>query len=89
MRWTVMGMLWADVRKLYPGQFVYLEDLQSHIQDGKLYVEEVAVIRPLVDSKEALRALKSASGNRFIYHTANERVVMDVVMKPMVRSVHS
>lgn len=35
----VIGMLWSDVRELYPSQFVYLEDLQSHMEDGKLCVE--------------------------------------------------
>jgi len=83
-----MGMLWSEVRELFPNQFVYLEDIQSHIQDGKLYVEEVAVIRPLPNPEEALQALKAAKDQRFIYHTSNERIVMDVVMKPMVRGIH-
>ncbi|WP_258110950.1 hypothetical protein [Alicyclobacillus sp. SP_1] len=82
-------MLWSEVRELYPSQFVYLEDLQSHIEDGKLYVDEVAIIRPLIDSHEALQALKAAKANKFIYHTSNEKIVMDVVMKPMVRGIRS
>lgn len=82
-------MLWSEVRELYPSQFVYLEDLQSHMEDGKLYVDEVAIIRPLIDSHEALQALKAAKENKFIYHTSNEKIVMDVVMKPMVRGIRS
>lgn len=82
-------MLWSEVRELYPNQFVYLEDLQSHMQDGKLYVEDVAIIRPLGDTQEALQALKAAKEKKFIYHTSNEQIVMDVVMKPMVRGMHS
>lgn len=84
-----MGMLWSEVRELYPYQFVYLEDLQSHMQSGKLYVEDVAIIRPLVDTQEALQALKAAKEQKFIYHTSNEQIVMDVVMKPMVRGIHA
>lgn len=80
-------MLWSEVRDLYPNQFVYLEDVQSYMEDGRLYVDEVAVIRPLMDSKEALQALKGARQNKFIYHTSNEEIVMDVVTKPMVRGV--
>lgn len=80
-------MLWSDVRELYPNQFVYLEDLQSRMQDGKLYVDEVAIIRPLTDSQEALQALKAAREKKFIYHTSKEKIIMDVVMKPMVRGV--
>ena len=82
-------MLWSEVRELYPNQFVYLEDLQSHMEDGKLCVDEVAIIRPLKSSQEALQALKAARQNNFIYHTSNEKIVMDVVMKPMVRGIHS
>lgn len=81
----VTSMLWSEVRELYPNRFVYLEDLQSHMEDGKLYVDEVAIIRPLTGSKEALEALKAARENKFIYHTSNEKIVMDVVMKSMVQ----
>ena len=80
---------WSEVRKLFPDQYVFVEDLKSKIEGGKLYVEEVALIRPLLDSKETLEALKESKDNRFIYHTSNEKVVMDVVMKPMVRAVRS
>jgi len=80
-------MQWSEVRKLFPDQYVFVEDLKSIIDEGKLYVEEVALIRPLQDSKETLKALKESKDNRFIYHTSNEKIVMDVVMKPMVRAV--
>ncbi|EPZ47376.1 hypothetical protein N007_06515 [Alicyclobacillus acidoterrestris ATCC 49025] len=72
---------------MYPNQFVYLEDLQSRVQDGKLYVDEVALIRPLTDSQEALQALKAARDKKFIYHTSHEQIVMEVVMKPIARGV--
>ena len=86
---AVIGMMWSEVRKMFPNQFVLLEDIKSHIEEGKLFVEEVAVIRPLADSQEALQAMKSAHDRRFIYHTKNDRIVMDIVVKPMVRGVHS
>ncbi|OFW82110.1 MAG: hypothetical protein A2201_00025 [Alicyclobacillus sp. RIFOXYA1_FULL_53_8] len=47
----------------------------------------MAVIRPLSNPEDALQALKVAKDHRFIYHTSNERIVMDVVMKPMVRGI--
>ena len=82
-------MMWSEVRKMFPNQFVLLEDIKSHIEENKLFVEEVAVIRPLADSQDALQAMKSAHDRRFIYHTKNERIVMDIVVKPMVRGVLS
>ena len=57
------------------------------MEDGKLLVEEVAVIRALADSHEALKAMKTAKDRRFIYHTSNERVVMEVTAKPLVRGM--
>lgn len=80
-------MLWSEVRQLYPNHFVYLEDLQSYMEDGKIHIDEVAVIRPLMDSNEALQALKEAKQNKFIYHTSNEKIVMDVVTKPIARGI--
>ncbi|WDM03058.1 hypothetical protein JI721_13960 [Alicyclobacillus cycloheptanicus] len=80
-------MLWSEVRRIFPDQFVLVEDLKSRIEDGKLFVEEVSLIRPLRDSKETLDALKESKGKRFIYHTSNENIIMNVVVKPMVRAV--
>jgi len=80
-------MRWSEVRSLYPNQFVYVEDVNSRMEDGKLVVEEVAVIRALADSHEALDAMKTAKNRRFIYHTAHARVVMDVIAKPLVRGM--
>jgi hypothetical protein len=80
-------MQWAEVRKLYPSQFVYLEDLRSHVDDGRLHVEEVAIIRPLGNSRDAWDAFKSAKDRRFIYHTSREDIVMPVVAKPLVRGL--
>ncbi|MDQ0191453.1 hypothetical protein [Alicyclobacillus cycloheptanicus] len=84
---TVIQMLWSEVRRIFPDQFVLVEDLKSRIEDGKLFVEEVSLIRPLRDSKETLDALKESKGKRFIYHTSNENIIMNVVVKPMVRAV--
>ncbi len=80
-------MHWSEVRTLYPDQFVYLEDLRSHVEDGHLHVEEVALIRPLTDTRETWDAFKSAHDRRFIYHTSQEQIVMDIVTKPLIRGM--
>jgi|GEM_PF-3612706 len=41
---------WSEVQRLYPDQFVLLEELSSHYKDGKLYIEEVAVVRPIYET---------------------------------------
>ncbi len=78
-------MLWTEVRELFPDQFVLVEELKSHYEDNKLHVEEVGVIKPIPDAQEAWKELFSAKNERFVYHTSNEAIIVEVRDKPMVR----
>lgn len=78
-------MQWSEVRKMFPEQFLLLEDLKSNIVDGELQVEEVAVIRPLKDGKEAMDELMKAHDRVFVYHTKHEHISMPVRPKPAYR----
>ncbi|WP_334071336.1 MULTISPECIES: hypothetical protein [Paenibacillus] len=78
-------MLWAEVRELFPDQFVLVEELKSHYEENKLHVEEVAIIKPISDSEEAMKELFAAKNERFVYHTSNEAIVIEVRDKPMIR----
>lgn len=78
-------MLWAEVRELFPDQFVLVEELKSHYEDDKLHVEEVAVIKPIPDQQEAWRELFAAKNERFVYHTSKEAVIVEIRDKPMIR----
>lgn len=79
-------MRWIEVRELFPDTFVVLENLKSHTQDGHLHVEEVAVIRPLADGKEAVMEMRNCTGDRFIYHTSKDEIVMPIRPMPNLRS---
>ncbi|UQZ81719.1 hypothetical protein SK3146_00875 [Paenibacillus konkukensis] len=78
-------MLWTEVRDLFPDQFVLLEELKSHYEDRKLHIEEVAVIKPIPDAQEAMKELFAAKNERFVYHTSNENIIIEVRSKPMIR----
>jgi len=78
-------MLWAEVRELFPDQFVLVEELKSHYEDNKLHVDKVAVIKPIPDPQEAWKELFAARNERFVYHTSNETIIVEVRDKPMVR----
>jgi hypothetical protein len=80
-------MHWAEVRELFPDTFVLLEEIKSQVRNGELYVEEVAVIRPLADQREAMRELMRAKGEVFVYHTSNEQIVMPIRSKPALRGI--
>ena len=83
----VFDVQWSAVITLYPDQFVYLEDINSHMDNGQLFVDELALIRPVDNDLETWEAFKSAHGRRFIYHTSRNRIVMDVVTKPLIRAL--
>ena len=80
-------MKWEEVRKTYPNQYVLLEALEYHIDDDKKYIDDMAVIKTIQDPKEATKILVRCKGNNFVYHTANEEVVMEIVRHPVYRGI--
>lgn len=71
-------MRWSEVRNVYPSRFVLMEMLQSHEQDNVLFVDEVAIIRPLDDPREVMQELGKCGGDRFLYHTSKEQIAMQI-----------
>jgi hypothetical protein len=72
-------MKWEEVRELYPNKFVKLEILESHIIDNKEYVDEVAFIKAIDDSKEAMKEFIKCKNKQVIYSTKNRDFIIDVV----------
>lgn len=67
-------MKWEEVRKIYPDRFVLLQILESHIEGDRKYIDDVAIIRAIDDSKEATRELVHGKPGTLVYHTANQRI---------------
>ena len=72
-------MKWQEVRELYPNKFVKIEVIKSHIVDEKEYVDEVAVIKAIEDSKEAMKEFIKCKNKEIIYSTKNKEFIIDVV----------
>ncbi|SES05012.1 hypothetical protein SAMN04487944_11647 [Gracilibacillus ureilyticus] len=70
-------MKWAEVRQLYPNQFVKVKALSSHIENDQEFIEEVAVIKPVPDELATKELLKS-KGDELVYHTAHENIILEV-----------
>ncbi len=47
-----------------PDQFVKIEILESHIENGKEYVDEVAFIKAITDENEAMEEFFKGKGNQ-------------------------
>ncbi len=70
-------MKWGEARKLYPNQFVKIEILNSYIEKGKMYINEVAVIDSVRDSEATLELL-NAEENTLVYHTSKDEIVIEI-----------
>jgi len=80
-------MKWEEIRKLYPNQYVMLEELQSSINGNKKYIEDIALIKTIQDPKEATKALVNSRGKRFVYHTGKDKIVMEIIIRPGLRGL--
>lgn len=74
-------MLWSEVRELFPNQFVLVQAIKSHQEGNKLYVDEMALIRPIPDAHEATRELLKSKDENYVYHTSKPELVMEVVSR--------
>mgnify|MGYP006299056913 FL=1 len=70
-------MKWEEVRKIYPDQFVKVEILDSHIEDDKKIIDEIAIIEPVADDK-ATEVLLSSKDNKLVYHTSNDKIELQL-----------
>ena len=78
-------MKWSEVQELHPDKFVLLEILKEHIDGNYKYIDEVALIKVIEDDKEINNLLSKCKGDRFIYHTSNEYICMEIVKRPILR----
>ena len=78
-------MKWSEVQELHPDKFVLLEILKDHIDGKYKYVDEVDLIEVIEDDKKASSLLVRCKGNRFIYHTSNEYICMEIRRRPILR----
>lgn len=67
-------MKWEEVRKIYPERYVLLQVLESHVDGDKKYINDVAIIRAIDDSKEATRELVNAKPGTLVYHTGKDKI---------------
>ena len=71
-------MKWQEVRELYPNQFVLIKILDYKEEESQRLIEEVAVIKPIEDPKEAAKLLTTSKSDEIVYHTKNEKIIIKV-----------
>lgn len=78
-------MKWQEVRELYPEQFVKFEIVESHVQDNKEFVDEVAIIKVIADEKEAMREFINCKPGQLVFGTKHEELVVQLVKHVGIR----
>jgi hypothetical protein len=71
-------MKWEEVRKTYPDKFVKLQILESHMEEDKKYIDEMAIVKVIEDNREATKELVNSKDNTLVYHTGNESIYVIV-----------
>lgn len=78
-------MKWQEVRELYPNQFVKFEILESHIEDNKEFVDDIAVIKAISDGKEARKEFINCKPGQLVYNTKNKELIIQLVKHVGIR----
>lgn len=77
-------MKWQEVRELFPDQFVLISILDSHEEGDRKIVDEIAPINPISDEDANKEFFKASEGN-IVYHTSQEKCVINIRRDPLVR----
>lgn len=82
----VEKMTWNEVGRLYPNQFVKLEILDSHMENDKKIIDDMAVVGAVEDNN-ATKELLNCKDNIIIYHTKNDNITLTIRKRIGLRRV--
>ncbi len=81
-------MKWEKVKQKYPDQWVKLKILDSSIIGKKKVISDMKVIHSIEDGKKAARELGSCKDDEVVFHTSNEKIVIEIKDMFGFRMVH-
>ena len=82
-------MQWSEVRERYPDSWVMVTAMHSRTENGKQYVDDVAVVKQLSGDREAKETLMRCKGDTFVYHTVNSEIVIEIMPNPLLRVLNA
>ncbi|MDC3418343.1 hypothetical protein [Aquibacillus salsiterrae] len=71
-------MKWSEVRRMYPNQYVKLNIIDFYLEGDKKIVTDVALINVIEDPKLATKELLKSKGDTIVYHTGDEKIVIEL-----------
>ncbi len=75
-------MQWQEIRSHYPDQWLLVEALQAHSENGKRILEQLAVVDPFEDSVAAMKGytrLHRYEPQRELYVFDTDREELDIL----------
>lgn len=72
-------MKWSDIQDLYPNEWVVIEAIDAHSDNGTRLVEDMAIVQQFDDSYEAMKRCNELQRDRpssefYFLHTSKPRV---------------
>lgn len=75
----VIFMKWDEVRKIYPNTFVKFKAIESHVEENKEIVDEVAFIKTISNGKEAMKEHLNCKKGQYAYNTIKDRIEIQLI----------
>ena len=81
-------MKWQEIRDRYPHQWLKLKVLESHIDEGKEFIDDMEVIKTIDTDIEATRELGKCKEKEAVYHTYHTEIYFKLKNLFGYRKVH-
>jgi len=74
-------MRWEEIRRQYPEQWLLLEAIAAHSENGQRILDQLAVIGTYTDSRSAMRGYaqlhhRDPQRELYVLHTSRENIVI-------------
>jgi hypothetical protein len=75
-------MIWEEARNMYVNKWVLIEAIDAYSEEGRRVVKELSIINVYDEGKEALKEYaekhkKDKSREMYVYHTKNEKLIIE------------
>jgi hypothetical protein len=75
-------MIWEEARNVYVNKWVLIEAIDAYSEEGRRVVKELSIINVYDEGKEALKEYaekhkKDKSREMYVYHTKNEKLIIE------------
>ncbi|MBI3762535.1 MAG: hypothetical protein HY260_11835 [Chloroflexi bacterium] len=78
-------MIWAEIRKTYPEQWLVIEALEAHTEGQRRLIDKIAALETCADGAAAMRRYRELHRQfpqRELYFVHTRREVLEILERP-------